>query len=108
MEMVKRFDIYLLSLDEPLTKNARNTRPCVVVSPNEMNENLPHVLVAPVSTSVRRFPTRIGFEFLNRERTIVIDQIRAVESSRLVKKIGELEPEARTRVLKCLAEFFAE
>ena len=65
--MVKRFDVYLLSLDEPLTKNARNTRPCVVVSPDEMNDHLPHVLIAPISTSVRKFPTRIGFEFLNRD-----------------------------------------
>ena len=106
--MVKRFDVYLLSLDEPQSKNARNTRPCVIVSPDEMNENLPHVLIAPISTSVRKFPTRIGFEFLNRERTIVVDQLRAVETSRLVKKIGEVDATTQTRLLKCLADLFAE
>ena len=105
--MVERFDVYLVNLDAELTKDARNTRPCVVISPNEMNGNLKNVIVAPLSASPR-YPTRVPITFLGNERVVVLDQIRTVDKERLVKKIGEIESAERIEVLKSLAELFAK
>lgn len=106
--MVKRFDIYLLNLDAELSRDPRNTRPCVVLSPDEMNRHIETVIVAPVSSAEKRYPTRIGFEFLGKERAIVLDQIRTVERERLVNRIGEVEASARGETLSVLKELFAE
>ncbi|MEP6945455.1 MAG: type II toxin-antitoxin system PemK/MazF family toxin [Acidobacteriota bacterium] len=105
--MVDRFDVYLVNLDAELSRDARNTRPCVVISPNEMNRNLKSVIVAPLSASAK-YPTRVPVNFLSNERVVVLDQIRTVDGERLVKKIGEIDPAEQTEVLKCLAELFAE
>ena len=107
--MVKRFDIFLLNLDENLSSdNAKNSRPCMVVSPDEMNKNIDSVVVAPISSVTRKYPTRILFEFLGKERAVVLDQIKTVEKVRLVKKIGEIEREIQSQILETLQEMFAE
>ena len=108
MAMVNRFDVYLVNLDTEPTKNAKNTRPCVVISPDEMNHNLRNVIVAPLSTSIAKYPTRIGVNFLNGERAVVLDQIRSVDKLRLVKKVGEIETFSQRAVMDRLQEFFAE
>lgn len=105
--MVKRFEIYLFNLDANSADDAKNTRPCVVISPDEMNENIESVIIAPISIVQKDYPTRISFEFLNKKRTVVLDQIRTVEKSRLVKKIGEIEGNKRRRVLDILQEMFS-
>lgn len=106
--MVDRFDVYLVNLDEEVTKNARNTRPCVVISPDEMNRNLRSVIVAPLSSTNAKYPTRIQVNFLNSERSIVLDQIRTVDTERLVKKIGAIENSAQKETLDRLKEMFDE
>ena len=106
--MVVRFDVYLVNLDEQVTKYARNTRPCVVISPDEMNRNLRSVIVAPLSAANAKYPTRIQVNFLNSVRSIVLDQIRTVDSERLVKKIGEIESSAQKETLDRLKEMFDE
>ena len=108
MAMVNRFDVYLVNLDTEPSKDAKNTRPCVVISPDEMNRNLRNVIVAPLSTSGAEYPTRIGVTFLNGERAVVLDQVRSVDKVRLVKKVGELELSARKLIIDRLQEFFAE
>ncbi len=106
--MVDRFDVYLVNLDEEVTKNARNTRPCVVISPDEMNRNLRSVIVAPLSSTNAKYPTRIQVNFLNSERSIVLDQIRTVDTERLVKKIGSIDNSAQKETLDRLKEMFDE
>ena len=106
--MVKRFDIYLVNLDAEASKDAKNTRPCVVVSPDEMNENVTHVLIAPISSGSAAYPTRIPIDLLKSKRYIVLDQIRAVDSDRLVKQIGALDKPTQKITLDTLQEFFAE
>lgn len=106
--MVKRFDIYLVNLDDEVSKDAKNTRPCVVLSPDEMNDNVPHVVIAPISSGAAAYPTRIPVDLLNSKRYIVLDQLYTVEADRLVKKIGELDPAIRKITLNTLQEFFAE
>lgn len=84
--MVKRFEVYLVNLDPQPSKDAKNTRPAVVISPDEMNANLENVIIAPLSSTNLKYPTRVSTQFLNSERSVVLDQIRSVDSIRLVKK----------------------
>jgi mRNA interferase MazF len=105
--MVKRFDVYLLNLDTEVGESAKNTRPCVVISPDEINDVLPWAIVAPLSSGEQDYPTRIVIDFLNNRRSIVLDQIRAVDGSRLVKKIGEIDAEAQKAVTSRLVEMFS-
>lgn len=106
--MVNRFEIYLVNLDAEVSKNPRNTRPCIVISPDEMNNNLPHVIVAPVSSPPNGYPTRIAIDLLGSTRAVVLDQIRAVDGARLVKRIGKADPSVQKEILDRLNELFAE
>ncbi len=105
--MVERFEVYLVDLDPQPTGEAKNTRPAVVISPDEMNRHTDHVLIAPLASTRAKYPTRISTAFLNAERFVILDQIRAVEKRRLVKKIGELDKDSADAVLALLAEMFA-
>lgn len=106
--MVKRFEVYLVNLDPQPSKDAKNTRPAVVISPDEINANLENVIIAPLSSAKVMYPTRVSTNFLNSERCIVLDQIRTVETIRLVKKIGEIDAGSRRDTLAKLQEFFAD
>lgn len=106
--MVSRFEVYLVNLDAELSKDPKNTRPAVVISPDEMNRNVSYVVVAPISASQSNYPTRISTELLNNKRSIILDQIRTVDKDRLVKKIGEIDKAAQKQTLDCLQEMFAE
>ncbi len=105
--MVKRFEVYLFDLDANPSGDAKNTRPCVIVSPDEMNAHIESVIIAPVSSVNRNYPTRVDFDFLNKKRTIVLDQIRTVEKDRLVKKIGEVKGNTKRKVSDVLQEMFS-
>lgn len=106
--MVSRFDVYLVSLDADPSSAAKNTRPCVVISPDEMNRHVSNVIIAPLSNSSPEYPTRVAVDFLNNKRMIVLDQIRTVDKVRLVKKIGEIDSQTQKHILDRLQEMFAE
>jgi len=106
--MVNRFDVFLVNLDASLSDDAKNTRPAVVVSPDEMNRNIDHVIVAPLASTNAKYPTRVSVEFLNGERMVILDQIRTVDKARLVKKIGEIGEGAHDTILDRLSELFAK
>lgn len=105
--MVSRFEVYLFNLDDVPTGDAKNTRPAVVVSPDELNRHVDTVIIAPLSSTRAKYPTRVPVDFLNETRYVILDQIRTVDRSRLVKKIGELEKEARAAVADRLLELFS-
>jgi mRNA interferase MazF len=106
--MVNRFDVYLVNLDDVPSADAKNTRPAVVVSPDELNRNVETVIVAPLASTNAKYPTRVATSFLNSERFVVLDQIRTLDKSRLVKKIGEIEKATQTKITDTLAELFSE
>ncbi len=106
--MVNRFDVYLVNLDERQSKDPKNTRPGVVISPDELNRNVDTVIIAPLASTNARYPTRVSISFLNAERHVILDQLRTVEKGRLVKKIGEVDPAARGSITSRLQELFAE
>lgn len=104
----KRFDVFLVNLDPTIGSEIQKTRPCVIISPDEMNRHISTVIIAPMTTKGRIYPTRVSCQFQGKDGQIVLDQIRTVDKSRLVKKIGEISQDEQKEVLDILAEMFAE
>jgi mRNA interferase MazF len=105
--VIKRFEVYLISLDPTVGSEIQKTRPCLVVSPDELNRRIRTVIVAPMTTKGRPYPTRISCRFQGRDGQVVLDQIRTVDRVRLIRKLGRIDPKTVARVLDVLAELFA-
>lgn len=105
--VVKRFDVYLINLDPTIGGEIRKTRPCLVISPDEMNRFIRTVIVAPMTTKGTAYPTRVWCKFRGRRGQIVLDQIRTVDKARLVTKLGRLDNQTQGQVLSVLGEMFA-
>jgi mRNA interferase MazF len=105
--VVRRFEVYLVSLDPTLGSEIQKTRPCLVVSPDEINRHIATVIIAPMTTKGRSYPTRISCRFGGKEGQIVLDQLRTVDKKRLIKRLGRLEAASQAAVLSVLAEIFA-
>jgi mRNA interferase MazF len=105
--VIERFEVYLVALDPTVGSEIQKTRPCVVVSPDEMNRHIRTVIVAPLTTAGRAYPTRVACTFQNRPGQVVLDQIRTVDKSRLVRRLGSIDARAQLRVLEVLQEMFA-
>jgi mRNA interferase MazF len=103
-----RGEVHLVRLDPTLGSEIQKTRPCVIVSPDELNEHLRTVVIAPMTTSGRAYPWRIRCRFQKRSGYIVLDQIRTVDRERLVKRLGALTTATLSEVLGGLREMFAE
>jgi len=108
MAMVKRFEVYLVRLDPTFGSEIQKTRPCAIVSPNEMNRHIQTVIVAPMTTKGRKYPTRVECDFGGKQGQVVLDQIRTVDKTRLIKNLGELDDETQAEALRVLAEMFAK
>jgi mRNA interferase MazF len=106
--VVKRFEVYLVNLDPTLGSEIQKTRPCLIISPDEMNDHIATVIVAPMTTKGRMYPTRVNCQFEGKEGQVVLDQIRTVDKIRLVKKIGKINASTQKEVLVVLMEMFAE
>lgn len=106
--VAKRFEVYLVNLDPTIGREIKKTRPCLIISPDEMNQHIATVIIAPMTTKGRSYPTRIPCEFQGKAGQIVLDQIRTVDRARLVKKLGQLDSATQKAVLLLLAEMFAE
>ena len=105
--VVRRFDVYLVQLDPTVGSEIQKTRPCVVISPDEMNQAIRTVIIAPMTSKGRPYPTRVDCRFQRKAGQVVLDQIRTVDKARLIKRLGALEESAQTAVLETLAELFA-
>ena len=103
---VNRFEVFLVTLDPTVGHEIKKKRPCAVISPNEMNHTIGTVIVAPMTTKGRRYPTRVDCSFQGVEGQVVLDQIRTVDKDRLVKKLGKLSQTTGDRVLDVLTEMF--
>ena len=105
--VANRFEVYLVRLDPTEGREIRKTRPCLVISPNEMNRHIGTVIVAPMTTQGREYPTRIPVRFQRKSGQIVLDQIRTVDKMRLVKRLGKVDDATAQKVLALLNEIFA-
>ena len=108
MAMVeKRFDVYLISLDPTVGAEIQKTRPCLIISPDEMNRHIKTVIVAPMTSTEKKYPTRVTCSFRKKQGQIVLDQIRTLDKSRLIKKLGAIDSKAQLEVISTLQRLFS-
>lgn len=105
--VVSRFDVFLANLDPTVGSEIQKTRPCLVISPDEMNRSIRTVIVAPMTTKGRPYPSRIDCRFDGKDGQVVLDQIRTLDKIRLVKRLGRISEKTQDPVLSALAELFA-
>ena len=105
--VTERFRVFLVRLDPTTGAETAKTRPCVVVSPDELNRTVSTVIIAPMTSVRRGWPTRVEVTFQGKTGEIALDQIRTVDKSRLVKRLGKLNSETADAVLDTLGEMFA-
>ena len=103
---MKRFDVYLVNLDPTQGSEIKKTRPATIISPNEMNDHISTVIIAPMTTKGRDYPTRVPCKFQGKRGQIILDQIRTVDKSRLIKRIGKIDKSTSEKVLNILQEMF--
>ena len=104
---VRRFDVYVVRLDPAQGREIQKTRPCVVISPDELNRQIGTVIVAPLTTKQRAYPTRVPILFQRKDGQIVLDQVRTVDKTRLVQRLGRISDRAANELLAVLREMFA-
>jgi mRNA interferase MazF len=105
--VVRRFDVYRVSLDPTVGREIQKASPCLIISPDEMNHYISAVIIAPMTTKGRGYPTRVACTFQGKRGQVVLDQIRTVDKSRLIKRLGQIDGPTQTAVLSVLNEMFA-
>ncbi|MBX3173726.1 MAG: type II toxin-antitoxin system PemK/MazF family toxin [Gemmatimonadaceae bacterium] len=104
---IKRGEVYLVQLNPTRGREIRKTRPCVIVSPDELNAHMGTFIVAPLTTGSHGYPFRVACRFLGKDGHIVLDQLRTVDRERLVKRLGTVTAPTLGKVLGILQEMFA-
>ena len=107
MEILQH-SIYLVNLDPTIGHEIKKTRPCLVISPDEMNQNIQTVIIAPMTTKSHKYPTRAPVTVQNKKGWIVLDQIRIVDNKRLIKKIGKINNETIKEVKSIIKEMLVD
>jgi mRNA interferase MazF len=102
----RRFDVWIVTLDPAVGAEMRKSRPCVILSPDEMNRHLRTVIVAPLTTMLRDYPSRVRTRFQSRDCDVALDQPRAVDQGRLAKRLGAISTDTARRITDTLAQIF--
>ena len=105
--MVNQFEVHLISLDPTKGAEMKKTRPCVIVSPDETNGALKTVIIAPLTSTKRNYPFRAGVTFQGKKGEIALDQMRAIDKTRLIKKLGTVHGSAASKIITILQEMFS-
>lgn len=105
--VVNRFDVYLINLDPTVGSEIQKTRTCLVISPDEMNRNIRTIIVAPMTSAGKHYPTRVSCVLKKKRGQIVLDQLRTIDKSRLIKKLGTIDSKAQVEVISILQRMFA-
>ena len=106
--VINQYDVFLINLDPTIGHEIKKTRPCLVISPNEMNHTIRTVIIAPMTTKSRAYPTRIPVQFEGKTGWIVLDQIRTVDSLRLIKKLGSITKKEVIQVKAVIKEMLVD
>ena len=107
MKAIQRFEVYQVELDPTIGNEISKSRPCVVISPNEMNAHLKTVIVAPLTRTVKNWPSRVLSYFADLEGEVALDQLRAVDKKRLTKRLGVLDTKVQHTIMAALNPIFA-
>ena len=105
---ISQYHVFLVNLDPTIGHEIKKTRPCVIISPDEMNNNIKTVIIAPMTTKSRKYPTRVHLTFKNKKAWIVLDQIRTIDNKRLVKKLGNINDKTVNEVKNVLKEMLID
>jgi mRNA interferase MazF len=108
MATYSQYEIVVVNLDPTIGSEIKKKRPCLVVSPNEMNKYLATIVVCPITSQSKNYPTRVSFYLEGQQNWIVIDQIRTIDQSRITKTIGNLEEETIEQVKAVIKETFVD
>jgi len=103
-KVFRQYDVFLINLEPTIGSELQKTRPGVIISPNEMNKPLHTVIIAPLTTTLKKYPTRINLIFSRKKGQIVLDQLRTIDKSRLVKKLGAIKPAEQIQIQQIIAE----
>ncbi len=106
--VIHQYEVYLINLDPTVGHEIKKTRPCLVISPNEMNETIQTIIIAPMTTKSHTYPTRVAVKFQNKDGWIVLDQLRTVDRKRLIKKIGKINRKEVDLVKNVLQEMLID
>ncbi len=106
--MVKQYEVYLINLDPTIGKEIKKTRPCVIISPDEMNQHLETAIIAPLTSQVHHYPSRVSLIFSGKKGEIILDQIRSVDKIRFVKKLGKIDLAAQRKVKEVIFEMLVQ
>lgn len=106
--VIRQYEVYFISLDPAIGHEIKKARPCVIISPDEMNKNISTVIIAPMTTQSLFYPTRIPLKFTGKEAWIVLDQLRTVDSKRLIKKLGEIDQKIINQVKPIIKEMLVD
>ena len=106
--VINRFDVFLILLNPTRGSEIRKTRPCLVISPDEMNQHIQTVIIAPMTTKGRAYPSRVSCTFQGKRGQVILDQIRTVDKTRLVRRLGTISAGVQQKVLNVLQEMFAK
>ncbi len=106
--VINQYEVYLIDLDPTKGHEIQKTRPCLVISPDEMNRSIGTVIIAPMTTKSHSYPTRVELEFQEKHGWIVLDQIRTVDKTRLIKRLGKIEKPIIQNVKNVLREMLVE
>ena len=105
--VASRFDIFLVNLDPTIGSEIKKTRPCLIISPDEMNRYINTVIVAPMTTKGKLYPSRVPIKFQGKSGKIVLDQIRTIDKARLIQKLGQINKTTQQKVQSTLNDIFA-
>jgi mRNA interferase MazF len=105
---ISQYNVYLINLDPTVGHEIKKTRPCLVISPDEMNENIQTVIIAPMTTKSHKYPTRIPVTVQSKKGWIVLDQIRTIDNKRIIKKIGKINTETIKDVKNVIKEMLVD
>lgn len=105
---MKQYEIYLVNLDPTIGHEIQKTRPCVIVSPDEMNKHIGTIIIAPMTTKSHNYPTRLKINLQNKKGWIVLDQIRTIDKQRLIKKVGEIDENNVIKIKEIIMEMLVK
>lgn len=105
---ILQYSVYLVNLDPTIGHEIKKTRPCLVISPDEMNQNIQTVIIAPMTTKSHKYPTRIPVTLQNKKGWIILDQLRTIDNQRLIKKIGKINAETVKDVKSIIKEMLVD
>jgi mRNA interferase MazF len=105
--VISQFDVCLVNLDPTVGSEMRKTRPCLVISPDEINRHLRTLMIAPMTTKSRPYPTRVACQFRRKKGFVVLDQMRTIDRVRVIQRLGQLDDKTTMLVLSVLQQLFA-